>query len=120
MLEYVVISRDFFMKKIIISYLFANVFLLTGCAWLHPYQPDIQQGNIFSQASVEKIRPGMSKVQVEDILGSPVLSNPFDENHWAYVYTFQHNGGMIIRKNLDIYFRGNQVVNIKTSEGKIS
>jgi len=48
------------------------------------------------------------------------LANPFDENHWAYVYTFQHNGGVISRKTLDIYFQNGRVSRIGSNEGKIS
>lgn len=108
------------MRKLIVPSLCLTIFLLAGCSWFHPYQPNIQQGNLISPSMVERIKPGMTKQQVENTLGQPVLSNIFNDNHWAYVYTFQHNGGVIIRKNLDIYFRDNRVSHITSSKDKVS
>ena len=102
---------------VLTSCLFLNV---TGCSWSHAYQPDIQQGNIISQAMVAKIKLGMSREEVENILGLPILSNSFNEDHLAYVYTFQHNGGIITRKNLDVYLSHGKVSHTNVSEGKIS
>jgi len=105
---------------IVITCLFLKTILLTGCGLVHPYQPDIQQGNLISQAMAERVGVGMSKDQVRNALGNSLLANPFDENHWAYVYTFQHNGGVISRKTLDIYFQNGRVSRIGSNEGKIS
>jgi outer membrane protein assembly factor BamE len=99
--------------------LFLTIGLSTGCSWSHAYQPDIQQGNIVSQSMITQIKPGMTRDQVENILGQPILSNPFNENHLAYVYTFQHNGGGIARKNIDVYLSHGKVSHTNISEGKI-
>lgn len=108
------------MRKLIVTCLFLNIILLTGCGWIRPYQPDIQQGNLISQQMANSIQPGMSKEQVRRNLGTPVLANAFDDNHWGYVYTFQHNGRDIIRRNLDLYFQNGRVSRIVKDEGKIS
>jgi len=67
---------------------------------------------------VEKIKPGMSRAQVESIIGEPILSS-LDPNHWAYVYTFQEDGGEIKRKSLDVYFSNNHVTRAVSTEGMI-
>lgn len=107
------------MKKLIIACLAAGVTLLAGCG-LHIYQPNIQQGNLMSAEMMDQIRPGMSKAQVENILGEPILVNTFDANHSAYVYTFQKNGGTIERKNVEVYFSNNHVTRVQKSVGTIS
>jgi outer membrane protein assembly factor BamE len=109
------------MRKLIIACLSLNFILLTGCGLqlIRPYQPDIQQGNVISEQMAESVRPGMSKEQVRNNLGTPVLVNAFDDNHWGYAYTFQHNGREIIRKNIDVYFQNGRVSRVVKDAGKI-
>jgi|SRR5262245_45916941 len=101
------------MKKIIITFLIIGVVLLTGCSKLHIYQPDIQQGNLISDAKTDQLRIGMSKDEVVRIMGNPVLENLITENHWAYVYTMQRRGGPITMKRVDVYFQGGRVSSIE-------
>jgi len=102
------------MQKRIVACLFLSCFLLTACTvkQLRPYQPDIQQGNVMTQKEVDLLKIGMSKDQVVSILGNPVLYPAFSDNHWAYVYTFQHSGGKIIKRRLDLYFQGNRLTSM--------
>lgn len=101
------------MKKIIIIGLILISASLGACSLFHPYQPDIQQGNLYTPLMVEQIKPGISKDQVLSIMGSPILVNIFSDTHWAYVYTFQRKGGEILKKRLDIYFLNGRVVRVE-------
>lgn len=101
------------MKKIIIIGLILISASLGACSLFHPYQPDIQQGNLYTPVMVEQIKPGMSKDQVVSIMGNPILANIFSDSHWAYVYTFQHKGGAILKKRLDLYFQNGRVARIE-------
>jgi outer membrane protein assembly factor BamE len=104
------------MKRYIITLTCLLCLLLSGC-WIHPYQPDIQQGNIITDQMVASLRPGMSKDQVRSILGQPILENVFSDDYWAYVYTFQHSGGPIIKKQLNLFFQYNRLVHITGNWG---
>ena len=101
------------MRKLLITFLCLTSCFLCACSLIHPYQPNIQQGNILTQAQLQRLHPGMSKDGVAELLGSPVLANTFDDNHWPYVYTFQRNGGPITKKQLDLYFRNDRLVRIE-------
>ncbi len=100
------------MQKIIITLLSILCLSLSSCSLLTPYQPDVQQGNIVTPAMVSSLKPGMSKDEVLSIMGQSVLENVFTNNHWAYVYTFQHSGGKILKKRLDLYFQNNRLVHM--------
>ena len=64
------------------------VFTLAGCSsWVYKY--DITQGNFLNQDDVDKLRVQMTKEQVEYVLGSPVIQNPFKSDNWHYVYTIR-------------------------------
>lgn len=104
---------DTIMRRLTIISLCLTGFLLASCSWIHPYQPSIQQGNILTNSQLERVRVGMSKDQVAEVLGSPVLVNTFNDNYWPYVYTFQRNGGPITKKRLDLYFSNNRLVRIE-------
>lgn len=68
--------------------------LISGCAdynWKLPgvYRIPIQQGTVIEQSQVNQLKPGMAKDQVEFIMGSPVVVDPFHSNRWEYLYTFK-------------------------------
>src|SRR5262249_47982648 len=56
---------------------------------IHPYSPEIPQGNIVTQEMVDKLKLGMTKNQVRFVLGTPLINDPFHPNRWDYVYRFQ-------------------------------
>jgi len=55
---------------------------LTAC--IKPFQPSIQQGNIINNSSLQEIQAGMSKQEILYILGSPMLTDPFNSDRWDY------------------------------------
>lgn len=63
--------------------------LLSGCSWLHPYHPPIEQGNKLTTKQKQHIKKGMSQNQVIDLLGEPVLKTPWRNHQMLYVYTFK-------------------------------
>ena len=70
------------MRKFLIPISFSLVFLC-GCT---VYQPNVRQGNIVELEQFEQIKPGMTRKQVEFILGTALLIDPFRRDRWDYVY----------------------------------
>lgn len=93
------------MFKKLILIVFSAV-LMTGC-----YRIPIQQGNIMPPEAAQSIRNGMTPQQVKQILGYPVLINPYEDNQMTYIYTFKPNMGMAHLSRLIIYFNNGRVVN---------
>lgn len=59
---------------------------LTGCSsWVYKY--DIPQGNFLDKGDIDKLRKGMTKEQVEYVLGRALLRSPFSSDRWRYVHT---------------------------------
>ncbi|VAW82123.1 Outer membrane beta-barrel assembly protein BamE [hydrothermal vent metagenome] len=52
------------------------------------YRIDIQQGNVITPEMVNQVRMGMSKRQVQFILGAPMLIDPFHAERWDYVHRY--------------------------------
>ena len=61
-------------------------------AWIAPYRPDIIQGNVVTTEQIAQVKPGMTRVQVRDILGTPLLTDPFHAQRWDYVFTMKRQG----------------------------
>jgi outer membrane protein assembly factor BamE len=90
------------MRKIIL--LISIMALLAGCAGIHPYTVDVQQGNVLDQKALSELHLGMSKDEVQSLLGAPLLNDMFATSKWTYVYTNQINGGKIEKKKLNLEF----------------
>ena len=79
------------MKRIIILIKFsiatAALLAVAGCAGFGVYKIDIQQGNLVTQEQVAKVKTGMSRIDVRNTLGTPLLQDVFHANRWDYYFS---------------------------------
>lgn len=71
-----------------------------------PYKMDIVQGNFVSREQAAALRPGMSRDQVRDILGTPLLTSLFHADRWDYVFTFKRQGVAPQARKVTVFFNG--------------
>ena len=74
------------------------------------YKIDIEQGNIVTQEMVDELRPGMTKRQVEFLMGTPLLKNTFDQDRWDYVYSIKPGGDKRQQERLTVLFENDALV----------
>ncbi len=74
-----------------------------------PYRMDIVQGNVVTQEQAAQVKPGMTRSQVRDILGSPMLADMFHADRWDYVFTIRRAGTESQRRNVVAYFKADQL-----------
>ena len=87
--------------------------LLSACSSLEfpgVYKLTIQQGNIVSQEMVDRLKPGMTRSQVQFVLGNPVLADSFERDRWSYVYTIDIPGQATIERELIIVFEDDRLL----------
>ena len=96
------------------------VLALAGCkqapelpAVISPYKIDIQQGNVVSQAMLDKLKPGMTRAQVRFALGSPLIVDMFRNDRWDYVYLYQKQGAEVQRRRITILFEADRLLRIE-------
>ena len=58
---------------------------------------------------VDKLKPGMTKRQVEFVLGTPLIADTLNSDQWNYVYTLRAASGRAIQKNLNVLFVDGQL-----------
>jgi len=88
--------------------------LLAGCGvpralGIAPYRIEIQQGNFVSQEMVSQLKEGMSKEQVRQIMGTPLLIDVFHAERWDYVYSRETSSGKREKRGFSIFFEDGKV-----------
>jgi outer membrane protein assembly factor BamE len=79
-------------------------------AVFRPYVPDIVQGNFISSEQYAKLEVGMSREQVKQILGTPLLASYFHANRWDYIFEFKRLGEKISKeRRVTVFFDGDKV-----------
>lgn len=53
------------------------------------YRIEVDQGNVVSGQQLKQLRPGMSKEDVRQILGDPLLADIFHDSRWDYVQYYK-------------------------------
>lgn len=102
-------------------------FSLAGCSllppademlpsWLAPHRIDVQQGNVVTSEQLSRVKPGMSRLQVRDILGSPLLTDAFHPDRWDYIFTLRQQGKPLQRRNVVLSFNGDVLKNIEAPD----
>lgn len=76
---------------------------------LTPYRVEVVQGNVLTKEMVARVKPGMPKAQVRDLLGSPLLSDVFHESRWDYVFTIRRQGAEPQQRLVAAIFDGDKL-----------
>ena len=85
---------------------------LSGCGitqgWssdvFKPYEPEVVQGNFVSREQRQVLRPGMTRAQVRDVLGTPLVTSLFHADRWDYAFTIRRQGVPVQQFRLTVYF----------------
>ncbi len=77
--------------------------------WITPYRVDIIQGNFLSKEQVGMLKTGMSRAQVKDTLGTPLVSSLFHQDRWDYVFTLKRQGVEPQSYKYTVYFKGDEL-----------
>ena len=79
-----------------------------GCSVFAPYQVPILQGNIIEDKDVAQLVQGLTKDQVQYLLGTPLLNSPIHQNRWDYFYSIKIGEMVIGEKKLSLKFNGDK------------
>lgn len=99
---------------------------LTGCDSLQrsdsfmgvitPYRIDIVQGNAVTKEQMALVRPGLTRLQVRDILGTPLIADPFHAHRWDYLFTLRRPGTEPQRRGVVVIFEGDRVKTVEAPD----
>ena len=74
------------------------------------------EGNFVPREQVQALQPGMSRQQVREILGTPLVTSVFHANRWEYVFTIKRQGVEEQSRKLTVFFEGERFVRAEGDE----
>lgn len=90
--------------------LWAIIVTLTACV----YRMDIEQGNRIDPALVEQLEIGMSRKQVEFLLGSPAVVDLYQPDRWHYVLFYKTGeDGSVEQRHMTLTFTNDLLSSIE-------
>ena len=78
-----------------------------------PYRIDIVQGNAVTKEQVAQLKPGLTRSQVREVVGTPLLSDPFHADRWDYLFTLRRPGAEAQRRSVIVHFENDVVSSIE-------
>lgn len=81
-----------------------------------PYRIEIVQGNVVTKERAERVQPGMSRAQVRDILGTPLLTDIFHADRWDYTFMLNRPGTPTQLRVVVVHFEGDQLTRIEAPD----
>ncbi|MDO9072575.1 MAG: outer membrane protein assembly factor BamE [Rubrivivax sp.] len=109
-------------RSILLSSALLGALLVSGCQSLQrtdslfglitPYRIDIVQGNAVTQEQAALIKPGLSRLQVREVLGTPLIADPFHADRWDYIFTLRRPGAEPQRRSVVVLFENDVVKSI--------
>ncbi len=88
-----------------------GVLLLGGCGLI--YKVDVYQGNLLDEDGMAQLKTGLTKRQVQSLIGAPALDDPFHANRWDYISTVSQRGEPMQVRNLVLTFDGDVLTSIE-------
>jgi len=102
------------LRQLLICVILILIVPLSACV----YRQDIMQGNRIDDEKLVQLEVGMTKAQVEFLLGSPALTDSYHPDDWHYVhYTKVGDSGNVDKRVMSLKFDENL---LKSIEGSLS
>ncbi len=96
--------------------------LLAGCSTydsvtqkiaqrITPYRITVVQGNFVSEEAASQMQVGMSRDQVKQLLGTPLLTDMFHADRWDYVFYFKRGSTAVVQqRDFIVNFANDRIV----------
>ena len=81
-----------------------------------PYRMEIVQGNVVTSEQVARVRVGMSREQVKELLGTPLMASLFHADRWDYVFTIRRQGADPQLRSVVVWFKGDALERIEAPD----
>lgn len=79
---------------------------------VRPYRVEVVQGNVLTKELLASVKPGMPRGQVQDLLGSPMLTDVFHGDRWDYIFTIRRQGTEPQRRHVVVWFEGDNLKSV--------
>lgn len=81
-----------------------------------PYRVEVVQGNVVTREQLAAIKPGTPRARVRDVLGSPLLADPFHAQRWDYVFVIRRPGTEPQQRSVVVHFDNDVVKTVQAPD----
>jgi outer membrane protein assembly factor BamE len=81
-----------------------------------PYRVEVVQGNVVTKEQIAAIKPGTPRSKVRDVLGSPLLADPFHAQRWDYVFVIRRPGTEPQQRAVVVLFEADNVQSVQAPD----
>ncbi len=85
---------------------------LAGCGSII-HRIDVQQGNVVAPETFAKLKPGITRSEVRQLAGTPLLTDIFHANRWDYYFRYEKRGQLVEQNRFTVHFENEKVVRIE-------
>ena len=94
------------------------ILFITACS---AHRVDIQQGNVLTKETMDKIKVGMNQRQIRALAGTPLVTDPFRKNRWDFVYSMKQGETQELQYSyVSLIFTDDKVSEIKIHKEPIA
>ena len=93
--------------------LWFTMLMLTSCSFFEPHKVLISQGSWVDEKKIDQLEIGMTKEQVDYLLGTPLIIDSFVRNRWIYLYNDRLDTQVLRERRLQLDFEGDSLVRIE-------
>lgn len=94
------------MTKLAAFTILTLAFLSSACV----YKQNVYQGNPISADDVAEVSLGMTRSQVQFLLGTPMIADPYHQGRWDYIYFYRDGkSGTEYQRHFEVHFENNLV-----------
>ena len=103
------------LRRFAITCLFLSLGACSSFEFPGAYKLAIDQGNIITGDMVAQLEVGMTRSQVEYVLGTPLIRDSFNPQRWDYLYRLDNRDGDVERNQLSVFFENDRVSHFETN-----
>ena len=90
--------------------LFLVMLALAACV----YRIDIKQGNLLDDEDIDQVEVGMTRSQVQFLLGTPMIADSFHRDRWDYAYYLRRGRSPdVVQRWVVVHFDNDRVARIE-------
>lgn len=89
------------------------VLTLALCACELVYKLPTRQGNVIEQKDLDALQLGMSREQVQFLLGTPIAASAFRDDRWDYFGYYKNPRGKVFSRTVSLYFEGDKLARME-------
>ena len=98
------------LKIVIISLLFVYIIGCSNFRFPGVYRLNVQQGNYVQQKMIDQLEEGMTKRQVQYIMGTPLIQDTFNPDRWDYFFNIKRGDKVLKGYHMTALFESDALV----------